>query len=299
MRRLLILILTLSGLATQAQTVIDLRRGGATVHAKNHNDYQRQLRTPEQLRQDSLEYIDCLTRGYNHLHLDSLAAARKSFERALRLRPDAPATFILHRELGKIALAEGKFAESIGHFDHTLRLQPTDQEARFQRATCHIALQHPQQALDDCQTLFLHATDATTAIRILLLQSAAHQQLRQYPQVEADLMQILRMDPLHTGAQLLYAMNLEDLGQPQEALNRLNIYIHAHPTDAEALTARSRLHHKQRNLIQACEDLNEAISLLPSDASLYLQRAKIFDEMGEKRRAAADRQRATQLSRSR
>lgn len=293
MRKLSILLfLAFTVVSTMVgQTVIELRRGGASVRAKSQADYGRQLRTPEQLREDSLQYIDCLTRGYNHLHADSLPAARQCFERALRLRPEAPANHVVHRELGKIAMAEGKYAESIEHFDYTLQHNPLDQDARFQRATCHIELRHPQQALDDCQTLFLHATDTATAVRILFLQSAAHSQLRQYPQVGDDLTQILRMNPLNAGAQILYAVNLESLGQPQEAINRLNLYLSAHPTDVEALSARANMHLRQRHPYLAREDADFIVEISPSP-SAYLLRAKILDEIGEKRLAEADRKRA-------
>lgn len=298
-RHLSLLLLLVVSLTLPAQTVIDLRRTGVGVRGKDMHDYDQQHRDAWQLRQDSLEYVDCLTRGFNHLHADSLVAARQCFERALRLRPDAPGNHIVRRQLAMISMAEGKYAASIEEFSIILRQHPAEHEDRLNRASCYLSQEMPQQALDDCQALLKHPLDTAMRIRVLLLQSYAHKQLRQYHQVNDDLCQILAMNPRISGAQLLYAINLAEIGQPKESLNQLNLYISAHPRDAEALQARARLFYDQHNLVQAREDLTEAIQVAPSDASLYRFRAKILGEIGEKRLSQADQQRAALLSRSR
>lgn len=279
-------------LPSAAQTIIELGRGGVGVRGKDLNDYKIQHRTQEELREDSLEYKDCLTRAYNYLHIDSLALARKYMERALKLRPDAPGNNILHRELGKIAMIEGNYGESIAHFDLVIRQSPMDLDTRYQRASCHVMLEHPQQVLEDCRTLFQHATDTTLAVKVLFLQSAAHRQLRQYPQVGEDVRQILRFDPRNQTAQLLQAINLVELGQVQEGLNRLNLYVSVHPKDVEGLKARAEAFMVQKQYVLARADADEAIKIQPEHSSLYLLRAKILDEMGEKRLAKEDRKRA-------
>lgn len=294
MYRFYILILLLAAFCgrASAQTVIDLRRGGAVVRGKQKSDYDVQHRTPQQQRQDSLEYVDCLTRAFNYLHADSLTEARQCLTRALRLRPEAPGNFVLHDQLGRISMAEGRYAAAVEHFDRVLQQRPSQLDTRMARATCHIELSHPQQALDDCRSLFQQAPDTATAVRILFLQCAAHKQLRQFPQVADDLARILSLQPGNESAILLQAVNLEELGQPQEAINRLNLYVSAHPHDISGLVARAEMLLRQHYPILAMEDINQAIQLQPHDAALYLLRAKIFDEMGEKRRAEEDRRRA-------
>lgn len=295
-RRIFLLFLVLASVwSLSAQTIIEFGRGGVEARGKNLNDYKVEHRTQEELRKDSLEYNDCLTRAYNCLHADSLTLARKYMERALKLRPDAPGNNVLHRELGKIAMIEGKYSESIGHFDIVIRQTPMDLDTRFQRATCHMILEHPQQALDDCRTLFQHTVDTLQAVKVLYLQSAAHRQLRQYPQVSDDIRQILRLDPRNQTAQLLQAINLVELGQTQEGLNRLNLYLSVHPDDVAGLKARAETLLAQRQLILARADADAAINLSPEDPALYLLRAKILDEMGEKRAAKQDRERAKHL----
>lgn len=294
-RILLLFLVMASAWSLSAQTIIEFGRGGVEARGKTLDDYKIQRRTPEELREDSLEYHDCLTRAYNYLHLDSLVLARKCMERALTLRPDAPGNNVLHRELGKIAMAEGKYGESIGHFDVVVRHSPMDLDSRLQRASCHVILEHPQQALDDCRTLFQHIVDTATAVQVLYLQSAAHRQLRQYAQVSEDIRQILRLDPRNQAAQLLQAINLVELGQAQEGLNRLNLYVSAHPSDVAGRKARAEVLLQLRQYVLARAEADEALLLSPSDAALYLLRAKILDEMGEKRAAKADRQRAKSM----
>lgn len=281
-RLLSVLLFLVVVLTLPAQTVIDLRRTGVGVRAKGVHDYDQQNRDAWQLRQDSLEYVDCLTRGFNHLHADSLAAARQCFERALKLRPDAPGNHVVRRQLAMISMSEGKYAESIDIFCTILRQHPTELDDRLNRATCYLSQEMPQQALDDCQTLLQHPLDTAMRIRTLFVQSYAHKQLRQYHRVNDDLCQILAMKPLLSGARLLHAINLAEIGQPKESLNQLNLYISAHPRDTEALLARARLYYGQHNFVQAREDLNEAIEIAPTDRELLQFRAKIIGEMGKK-----------------
>lgn len=241
------------------------------------------------------QYRECLTHAFNLLRADSIDRAGEEFRRALKLSPDAPGNYVVHRELGKVYMAQGRYPEAVTEFNEVLQRQPADEETRLQRATCHIELQHARQALEDCRTLFQHATDTTTALRILFLQSAAHRLLRQYPQVDEDLQHILRMQPTNTAAQLLYAVNLADMGQPQESLNRLNLYVSAHPQDIEGLTARSRQLLRQHQPILAREDIDQAITLSPLSPELYLLQAEILDEMGKKDLARQARHRAHSL----
>lgn len=241
------------------------------------------------------QYRETLTHAFNLLRADSIDRAGEEFRRALDLSPDAPGNYVVRRELGKVYMAQGHYPEAVAEFDRVLQRQPSDEDTRLQRATCHIELQHARQALEDCRTLFQQAHDTTMAVRILFLQSAAHRQLRQYPQVSEDLMNILRMFPANTAAQLLYAVNLADMGQPQESLNRLNLYVSAHPQDVEGLTARSRLLLRQHQPILACEDIDQAIVLSPLSPELHLLQAEILDEMGKKDLARQARLRAQSL----
>lgn len=265
---LIFILLALSLSHIHAQTVIDLHRGGVTARAKNRTDYDTQHRSPELLRRDSLEYVDCLTRAFNYLHTDSLIPARQCLERALRLRPDAPGNYIVRSQLGQIAMTEGRYAEAVSEFDRVLRERPGEYDIRRLRATCYMERQMPQQALEDCRTLFRQTTDTTAAVEILFLQSAAHRQMRQYTQVGEDLQHILRLMPLNTSATLLYALNLESLGQPQEAINRLNLYVSAHPHDIEGLTARAQVLLRQGLKVLALEDVQTALRLEPHNPTL-------------------------------
>lgn len=268
--------------AIWSQTIIDLQRGNVGIRSKNLHDYEQPQHSYDKLRRDSLAYVDCLTRGFNFLHADSIVAARQCFERALKLRPSAPGNYVVRRQLGLIHMAESKYSEAIEDFNYILSLHPTEFDDRLNRASCYLSQELPQQALDDCQVLLQHALDTASTVRTLFVQAFAHKQLRQYHQVSTDLLRILSMKPTLSSAQLLYAINLADMGQPKEALNQLSLYISVHPRDAEALLARAQLFYKQRNLIQAREDINEALEASPNDPELLLFRAKIVGEMGQK-----------------
>ena len=85
---LLLLLLAMACTGLQAQTIVELKRGG-TVRAKNMDDYKEELRLNERERADSMQYTDHLRRAFNALHADSLTLAESLFHQALKFHQEA------------------------------------------------------------------------------------------------------------------------------------------------------------------------------------------------------------------
>ena len=151
LRFCLLCLLCLAPEGLKAQTVIDLHTG--RISAKTKDDYNVETRERWQIERDSLEYIDCLTRAFNHLHTDSLLQAQDLFERALRLRPDAPGNYVVEHNLGRIAMARGQWREAVNRLDKVLQSQPSMADAREDRAACYLQL----AMFDRAENAFLSA----------------------------------------------------------------------------------------------------------------------------------------------
>lgn len=191
-----------------AQTVIDLHTG--QISGKKTTDYDVQAREKWQLEQDSLAYIDCLTRAFNFLHTDSLAQAQAQFERALSLRPKAPGNRVVHHYLARIFMARSQWKDALARLSRLLEQEPANADVRADRASCYLQLSRFADAVADFDCLLLlHPDDP----HFLLLRATAHSGAHQPYDALDDLDTIVRLSPENAEAYLLRAEIYLDLGQ--------------------------------------------------------------------------------------
>ncbi len=292
-----LLLLGLS-LSAPAQTVIDLKRGGG-LRAKTLDDYRTKLKDARQEREDSLEYTDHIRRTLNALYTDSLAEAERHIGEALKLRPDAPGNHILHYYLGEIDLRRGRYDSAISRFSSLLEKMPEYHDARIARADAALQAGRAREAAEDAGQLILPrprwVVPDDVRRRALFVRAAARYQLRQYTEARTDLTTLLREEPGRTDAQLLEALTLHRMGQPREALNRLNFVVSAHPDDIEALTTRAMVEGELQLNDMARADYDRLAALCPSSPDVYTERARILIRLGEKTAARRDLDRAVSL----
>lgn len=296
MKQLMLLLAGLiAGCHLSAQTIVDLNRGGS-VRAKTADDYNREnADIAARLRADSIAYNDRLVRGLNALHTDSLALAKQLFEDALKLRPTAPSNYIVRQHLGRIEMAWLRYEEAIEIFSKILKEQTLLREVRLDRATCYFELNNLQAALADCDVIATGEQRDEIYVRTLFLRSATHRRARRAELAKADLEEILRVQPENLSAQLLLPLCLEQLGQPQEALARLNLFVAAHPEVVDGWAARAELELRQGKAELARADYDKAIALAPKDAALRVARARLLLQMGAKASARKDLDEAVRL----
>lgn len=296
MKRLLVLLFLLGSIIPMTgQTIVELRKGATTVRSKNLHDYDVQTKDTRQEREDSLKYADNLKWAYNYLHSDSLAAAERLFRECLQLRPKAPGNNILRRSLGQIALAQGRYREAIETFTEVLRLNPSDHGARMDRATVYLQDNNPQACITDCDLLMPVAQTDSLRERLYFLRGAAHLQNRQYSNARNDLEKVLSFNPSNTNAPILLAMTLEKEGRPKEALQRISIYINAHPQDLNALLYRIHLEEEQQNFPALRNDYDQALHLAPDNRELYVGRAGVLIQQKDFGAARRDLDKAVSL----
>lgn len=155
-----LLLCLVCSLSINAQTVIDMHSG--RVSGKTRDDYNYKAREAWQLREDSIAYNDCLTRAFNYLHEDSLQAAQDLFERALKLRPDAPGNNVVRHNIGRIFIARKQWKDAASMFSRILQDESANTEVREFRAYCYYELHHYDKALADYDYLIMLRPDDET-----------------------------------------------------------------------------------------------------------------------------------------
>ncbi|MFW5584455.1 MAG: tetratricopeptide repeat protein, partial [Bacteroidales bacterium] len=260
-RSLLCVLLCLFGATLSAQTIIDLDNKGK-VRGKTIYDYKSESDVARRERNDSIEYADHLVRAFNALHADSLEEARKQFRAAISTRPDAPGNYIIRHNLGRIALAQGRYDEAVKLLTQVLKEQPDNPEVRADRANAALSSGNAAMAIDDCNVLLQRTLVDERRAQVFFMRAAAQMQLRNVllhrrlthdcraelvylraaaqihrptpPAARADLETVLKLTPDNENAALLLLMTLRDEGRKQEALARLNDFVAQHPKNADA-----------------------------------------------------------------
>lgn len=279
-----------------AQTVIDLNRGGL-VRSKTIDDYKEEAKMTERLRADSLEYVDCLRRGFNALHDDSLAAGEALFEKALKLRPAAPGNYIVRHTLAGIAAARGNYPSAHQLYSRVLKEQPEYAPSRAARASVALRLGMAREAVADVDAVMAlkPAERAPYEQEARFVRAAARYELHLYADALADLALLLRNEPQHVGGRVLEALCEEKLGRPKAALEKLSAALAAAPLEADLLQARAALLRRMSKHEAALADYNETIRLRPDESSNYLLRAELLLQLGKKGEAKRDLLEAVKL----
>ncbi len=294
-----LLCFTMGALALQAQTIIPLERGKGGVRAKTMDDYKQEMKTLERERADSVQYVDHLRRAFNALHADSLQEAEQLFKEALKLRPTAPGNHVIRYNLGLVDMARGDNAAAVKKLTEIVKDYPNYFDARVARAEANLQLGHANEAIEDAQQVMekSHFEGMTAAIqeRARFVRAAARYQLHLYPEAHADLQTLMADNPQNVNAQILDALTLQQMGQPKEALNRLNLIVAAHPDNADALSTRATVEAELSLYALARADYDALLRLYPEESSYLVERAKMLLRLGEKKAAKADLDRAIKL----
>lgn len=289
MKRIILFFLVLFGLtAVQAQVIVDLKKGGPTVKSKTLKDYDHQGRDERALREDSVQYVDCLRRAFNALATDSLQQAEALFKEALHLRPDAKGNYVVWRNLGLISLARVEMRQAIERFTKALLAQPGDQESRYNRAKAYFLLNNFAETIADCD--FFLKQDATNLLAdsVHLLRAAAKVELRQYAAARAELTDLLTRKPNKSEAHLLLLCILQAEGRLQEMRAETIKFCKNCPNNKQDLVMFLD-GTKQTGDIEEAKIIYDALLEDAPDNGLYrIERAKILLALGQKQAARED-----------
>ena len=283
----------------QAQTIIPLQRGQGGVRGKTIDDYKREQHTDKREQSDSLTYIDNLRRAFNALYADSLSQAESLFNEALKLRPTAEGNHIIKYNLGLVDMARGQNVQAVEKLTAVIKDYPNYFDARLARAEANLQLGRAAEAQDDAQQVLdqpgLDGITPELLERARFVRAAARYQLRLFTEAHADLQHIVSANPQNTNAQILDALTLQQMGQPKEALNRLNLIVSAHPDMVDALSTRAAVESELNMPALARADYDRLIELQPNESAYYIERAKMLLQLGEKKAARADLDKAIKL----
>ena len=90
-------------------------------------------------------------------------------------------------------------------------------------------------------------------------------------------------------------LTLQHMGQPTEAINKLNLIVAAYPQSADALATRASVLYGMKRYALARADYDRLVSMQPREAEWLVERARCLVALGEKTAARRDLDKAVQL----
>ena len=175
-----------------------------------------------------------MTRAFNYLYEDSLQTAQNLFERALKLRPQAPENAVVRHNIGRIYMARRQWKDAATLFSQVLNDYPQFDDMREDRASCYIELSQHEQALKDYEQLVMRHPDDAHYL-------------------------------------LLRALMLSYTGNKFDAIDELDALIEADRENADYYLVRATIYAEIGSKGYARRDLDRAVALgIPKDDILDL-----------------------------
>jgi serine/threonine protein kinase/tetratricopeptide (TPR) repeat protein len=273
------------------------------------------------LKPDYAEAYANRATGYNGLKQYDKAIA--DCEEASRLKPDLFQAYVIR---GSTYNFQGKFDKAVSDFTEAIRRQPDLADAYFFRGYAYVSLkQYDACIADSTEAIRLNPNFANAYNN----RAYAHYCLKQYDACVADATEAIRLDPKLSLAYSNRGDGYVGLKQYKAGIadfteairlnpNLTNAYIdrgYAHLlqkeydaciadcTEALRINPNLPLAYNNRGYAYIClkqydlgiADCTEAISLDPNLALAYFNRALGYQQVGETRKAKADRAKGEQL----
>lgn len=231
----------------------------------------------------------CIEEGNAALDQGEWQQAVEHFSAAIEKEPDS---LDAHLMRGRAERELGQFEQALADLNRCVELDGENTELRRERANLHCHLGNYSEALAD----YDQAVVASPAADLLVSRAIVHQTLGDFEKCVADCRQALQVHPAETDAWLLLAECQESLGDWENAAQSYGSLLQADAARgplARFRRGRALAHLQQFDAAQA--DLDAAASALPNDLDLCVARAYVYEMLGEKEQAEAERKRFAEL----
>lgn len=250
----------------------------------------------------SQTYQELSDRAVAATEQDSLAQAVEYIQQALKLDPANPHNALLFSNLGTIQRRQRDYDKALESYTFALNIAPRTVPILLNRAALYLELGKDDLARVDYSLILDIERDNREA---LLMRAYIYMQQRDYNFARADYERLLKFDPQSYNGRLGLATLEQKEGKYEAALSILNRMIgEKGGSETGGMTAlqyavlyvaRAGVEQDMGHADLAMIDLEEAISLDPSQAEAYLMRGQIYLSQKKKDLAKRDFEKAVSL----
>ncbi|MGD9682222.1 MAG: tetratricopeptide repeat protein [Candidatus Obscuribacterales bacterium] len=201
----------------------------------------------------------------------------------------------LYEYMAKIYDGKKEYRAAIEALSRGIELRPTDLGLYGERAAMYTLTGDMKQAEKDL-TRRIELSD-TKRSGSLLSRGRFYEGQKRYEEALADYSAAIEDGDRETDELRLRVHALIALGRTKEALKDLDEIIERNPNDDDSIRTRGNIYFDLGNLQSALKDFSTAIQHSPDqDRLAYESRARVYDRLGRKDRAEADRKTAREIT---
>lgn len=223
---------------------------------------------------------------------DSLEQAETLLLQALKLEPHNSRNALLFSNLGLVQRRLGRYDEAIESYTLALNTAPLAIPMLLDRGAIYLEKGLTDRAyVDYCQVLDKDKENTEA----LLMRAYIYTTRRDYKAAQIDFDQLLKLDPQSYNGRLGLALLEQKMGKLREALDRINTLLAEKQEDATLYVARAGIEQELKHIDLMMIDLEEAIRLDPTLVDAYLMRGHCYLEQKRKGLARQDFEKAISL----
>ena len=240
----------------------------------------------------SQTYQQLCERAVAYAEQDSLEQAEAAILQALKLEPANPHNALLFSNLGTVQRRQRDYEKALESYSFALNMTPRNVPVLLNRAALNLELGKNDMAFLDYSLVLDFEKNNREA---LLMRAYIYGARRDLKSARIDYDSLLKVDPLNYSGRLGLAMLEQKDGNSAKALELLNKMMIEHPQDATLFVARAGVEQDMKQIDLAILDLEEALRLNTSQTEAYLMRGQIYLTQKKKDLAKRDFEKAISL----
>ena len=237
-------------------------------------------------------YKEYVRRALEAISDDKTEDAEELFREAMKAEPAQRSNAMIYYQIGRIQEHRGKPRKALQSYTQGLNIAPHVLPLRMARARLYMEMGNQEKALVDYSDVLDWKEDEEEA---LFMRAYIYTGQRLYKKARADYEALLKLNPAHEEARIGLVLLNEKDNRPREAMEQINAMIAAAPDHAVLYAVRAGLEQTRKQYEASEADFTKAITLDPSNIDYLLNRAALYAEIGETKKARADLDKALEL----
>ena len=224
-------------------------------------------------------YKEYVRRALEAISDDKTEDAEELFREAMKAEPAQRSNAMIYYQIGRIQEHRGKPRKALQSYTQGLNIAPHVLPLRMARARLYMEMGNQEKALVDYSDVLDWKEDEEEA---LFMRAYIYTGQRLYKKARADYEALLKLNPAHEEARIGLVLLNEKDNRPREAMEQIN-------------AVRAGLEQTRKQYEASEADFTKAITLDPSNIDYLLNRAALYAEIGETKKARADLDKALEL----
>lgn len=184
---------------------------------------------------------------------------------------------------------EGEVEEALASYSKIIEMDPGNKSAILHRGMILYGKKDYPAAISDFEAVIkLDPTEKKAFKRLVDSYNNLAENARKnnnYQGMAENYAGLLKYDPGNKKAMLQHVIALNKLNDKEKAIKELDKYIDTYPKDIDGILQRAAIYEEDKDYKKALADVDAALAVSPNNARILMIKGNIFEATGEKEKA--------------